>query len=301
MRHKVVAISVTYNPGSGEIERLVGSALPQVAGLVVVDNGSRDDVRTRLPLGSSPNLRYISLGDNYGIAAALNRGIESARKEGATHVLLLDQDSTLADDMVARLLDAAAASEAQGLKVAAVGPRYLDPRQENPPPFIRIEGLRLHRCRCDPSNAVLPVDYLISSGSLVPMAVFDAVGAMDESLFIDYVDIEWGLRAKVKGFQSFGVCNATMYHNLGETPIHFFGKNLPLHSPLRHYYHFRNAVALYRSGWVPGNWKIVDGYRLLLKFGFYTLFAKPRLQHFRMMSLGIWHGLAGRCGRLDRK
>lgn len=297
---RVIAVSVTYNPGPGEIERLIESVLPQVAALVVVDNGSAEEVAARLPVNASPQVQYVPLAKNLGIAAALNRGIEIAMSEGATYVLLLDQDSQLANGMVETLLFAVGERERQGVQVAAMGPRYLDPRQENPPPFIRIEGLRLHRCQCNPPEAIIPVDYLISSGSLVPMTTLDAVGGMDESLFIDYVDIEWGLRAKALGYQSFGVCAATMQHSLGENPIEFLGKKLPLHSPLRHYYHFRNAVALYRRGGVPLNWKLVDGYRLLLKLGFYSLFAKPRGEHLRMMLLGLWHGAVGRSGPLRR-
>jgi len=122
---------------------------------------------------------------------------------------------------------------------------------------------------------------------------------MREDLFIDYVDIEWGLRARHQGFQSYGVCSAYMRHSLGDHPINFFGKNIPLHSPLRHYYHFRNAVLLYREAWVPLNWKLVDGWRLCLKYVFYSLFAKPRMAHWRMMTLGLWHGLKGKTGKLE--
>jgi rhamnosyltransferase len=119
---------------------------------------------------------------------------------------------------------------------------------------------------------------------------------MREDLFIDYIDIEWGLRAKAKGFQSFGVCDAEMYHSLGEEPISLLGKKFPNHSPLRHYYHFRNAIHLYKESWVPLNWKLVDGWKLLQKFGFYSLFGKPRRDHFMMMSRGLLHGLLGKSG-----
>jgi rhamnosyltransferase len=292
---KVVAVAVSYNPMAGEIERLLNSVLPQVDLAVVVDNGSLENMRERLP-PLPGKLEILSLDENYGIATALNRGIAWARAQNATHVLLLDQDSELAPDAVSRLLDVSVRLESNGVKVGAVGARYYDPRQDNPTPFIRVRGLRLERFHSDSPDAIFPVDYLITSGSLIPLASLDAVGGMDESLFIDYVDIEWGIRANARGYQSYGVCGAMMHHNLGEAPIRFWGRNLPLHSALRHYYHFRNAVALYRRGFVPLNWKLVDGYRLVLKFCFYSVFAKPRLQHIYLMSLGIWHGLTGRSG-----
>ncbi len=200
--------------------------------------------------------------------------------------------------MASRLL-AVVDQPPEGKRVAAAGPRYLDERQNNPPPFIKVHGLRVTRCPCLNEGDVVEVDYLIASGSLIPMATLDAVGGMAEDLFIDYVDIEWGLRAASRGFQSYGVCAAAMEHDLGETPIRFLGRSLPLHSPLRHYYHFRNAVWLYINGDVPRNWKLADGWRLVLKYGFYTVFAVPRMAHFRMMSRGILDGLRGRLGSLE--
>ena len=142
----------------------------------------------------------------------------------------------------------------------------------------------------------MPVDYLISSGCLIPMTVLDHVGGMREDFFIDFVDIEWGLRARRLGYQSYGLCGARMLHCLGHEPIELLKAKFPLHSPLRHYYHFRNAVLLSKEAWIPGSWKRINGLRMLLKYGFYSLFASPRLDHWRMMTLGVLHGLLGRAG-----
>jgi rhamnosyltransferase len=95
---------------------------------------------------------------------------------------------------------------------------------------------------------------------------------------------------------SFGVCAATMVHDLGEEPIVVLGRALPSHSATRHYYHFRNAAWLNRYGDVPRGWKFVDAYRLLLRFGFYALFARPRLAHISAMLRGLHDGFRGRLG-----
>jgi len=68
-----------------------------------------------------------------------------------------------------------------------------------------------------------------------------------------------------------------MQHDLGDTPIAFFGKNIPLHSPLRHYYHFSKRDAFIQGSLGSFELKLVDGWRLCLKYVFYSLFAKPRL------------------------
>ena len=296
----MTAIVVSYQPEFAALARLLTAVSPQVGRVVVVDNGSGAEVDTWLR-GHFPGVECLRLKQNYGIAYAQNRGIEWAAQQGATsRVLLLDQDSEPELDMVAALLAVLQRLVDDGHPVACVGARYTDDRQDNPPPFLRLHGLRLERCPCLTPDSVLAVEYLIASGCLIPLPVLEQVGGMREDLFIDYVDIEWGLRAKRFGYQSFGVCRARMKHNLGCDPIKFGERYIPLHSPLRHYYHFRNAVLLYRESWVPLNWKLVDGWRLLLKYGFYGIFAKPRLAHWRLMTLGLWHGLRGKSGKLER-
>lgn len=295
----VHAVIVTFNPQRPRLAEQFDRLREQVDRAIVVDNGSApatlDWLRT-LAGSADTGIELIELGGNRGIAAAQNAGIRRALDAAARFVLLMDHDSLPDRDMVARLQAAAVRLEADGRRVAAVGPRYLDARQNNPPPFIRVHGLRLHRQPCPSPDTVAEVDYLIASGSLIPRAALEAVGPMDEALFIDYVDIEWGLRAGGLGWQSFGVCAAAMAHDLGEQPIEFLGRALPSHSALRHYYHFRNAVWLYCHGRVPLRWKFVDAYRLVLRYVFYGLFAKPRRAHLACMSLGMIDGVLGRLG-----
>lgn len=291
----VVAVVVTYQPALDVLKQLLDVLILQVDSVVLVDNGTHVDLAAWNSERGTRAVELLLLGENKGIAVAHNIGIQWARNRGAEFVLLMDQDSIPASDMVEKLISTISKQPS----LAVVGPRYLDERQDNPPPFIRIRGLTLERCACSTEDSVVPVDYLISSGCLIPMSVLEKVGGMRDDLFIDYVDIEWGLRARHHGFQSYGVCSAHMQHSLGDHPIKFFGKNIPLHSPLRHYYHFRNAVLLYKEPWVPLNWKLVDGWRLCLKYGFYSLFAKPRITHWRMMTLGVWHGLLSKTGLLE--
>lgn len=290
---QTIAIIITYHPALEVLGELIERLASQVDKVLIVDNGSDEPITDWNASQPTPAHHVIALGENLGIAAAQNKGITWAKQQGATHVLLMDQDSLPAQDMVEKLHSALANHP----RAAAAGPRYMDTRQKNPPPFLQIRRWRLYRHSCEGGNAVLPVDYLIASGCLIPMPVLEQVGDMRNDLFIDYVDIEWGLRAGHLGYQSYGVCSAHMEHSLGETPIVFRGRNIPLHSPLRHYYHFRNAVLLYRTAWVPLQWKCVDAWRLLLKYGFYTLYAKPRHHHFAKMTQGLWHGLIGRAGK----
>ena len=298
---QVVSITVTYHPDADGLLKQLTLLTGQVAQRILVDNGSP------LPSGLleaaralGRDVEIIELGDNKGGAAAQNIGIRRAREQGADFILLLDHDSLPAPDMVGRLLDAHDGLTRQGQRVAAVGPHYIDPRHDVPSPFVRTRGLRRRRCLPGEGRSTVRVDHLISSGCLIPLAVLDKVGGMNEGLFIDYVDIEWCLRAKHLGYEPFGVFAAHMTHSLGDNHIGMMGKKITLHTPARYYYQFRNPLWVYRQPWTTLNWVVIDACRLLVRFVIYALFAAPRLDNIRMMALGLWHGIRGRMGPLKR-
>jgi len=117
--------------------------------LLIVDNGSSAAaVEALRAQAQALGCALLALGTNLGIAAAQNRGIAWARERGASHVLLLDQDSVPASDMVARLLQALEGATRAGQRVAAVGPRLVDRRSRVSTPFVRIGVAGVRRLAC---------------------------------------------------------------------------------------------------------------------------------------------------------
>jgi rhamnosyltransferase len=296
----IVAVIVTYHPERAALETLLAALMPQVGATVVVDNGSGDELAVWLAPTAQSGLRLLALGDNLGVAAAQNRGIEVAKSLAADFVILFDQDSVPADDMVARLLAAAQSLVTQACRLAAVGPRYVDARNPTRRCFPRVSGWRFELLGGDAGQGpweLVETDALISSGTLIPMPTLAVVGGMDEALFIDQVDLEWGLRAKGVGYRSFGVGGAVLHHSLGDAPIQFGDRAIMHHSPLRHYYIFRNATRLLFKGYVPVGWKLMFVRMMTLRFGFYGLMVSPRAAYVRAMLRGVADGLRRRGGR----
>lgn len=296
---KIVAVIITYHPELKTLSALLDALALQVKSVVVVDNGTGKQLSGWLNQRHMPGVHGVFLGINTGVATAQNVGIDWARRQGADCVVLFDQDSLPPPDMIYRLALAMQAKQAEGCKVAAVGPRYIDARNEKHPSFSRMSGLRLNKSSCSVSDRIVESDIIISSGSLIPLATLDRVGGLIDDLFIDQVDIEWCLRAKSFGYQPYGVCDTVMLHSLGENPRIFFGHKLLHHSPLRHYYIFRNAVWLLFKAYIPFGWKVLFIRMLCLRLVFYTLFISPRLSYFKMMTLGVWHGLRNRMGAFN--
>ncbi len=299
------AVVVTYHPELERLKQVLEAGLPQVAALVVVDNGSDEQclslVRSWSRSGQFGAFSLIELGQNLGVAAAQNRGIAWAREQGGSHILLLDQDSIPAQDMTRFLLQASMKLSRQ-CRLAAVGPVFKDAANGRVAPFIRINHGESTLYDKPEFAGCVPADVLISSGTLISLAVIDRVGAMDESLFIDAVDTEWCLRACSEEYQSFGVMHAVLYHSLGDkTHTVWFGRrrHLPEHTPLRFYYIFRNSLLLYKRGYIPLRWKMKNLITLagLLLFG--TALMPERFRRIKMVLLGISDGLCGKAGKCE--
>lgn len=294
MNKNILAITVSYQPDLVELCRQLDVLIASQVSIVIIDNDSANfqPLAECLSLYSDV-VTLHRLPENMGIAAAQNYGIRMAIEQGYKYVLLMDQDSLPAADMVEALLRAIDRLD----HVAAVGPNYVDPEQRSRARFIRVDGLRIKKFSREDGLDIVEVDHLIASGSLIPTKNFELVGLMDESLFIDYVDIDWALRARSKGLLSYGVFSAQMYHNLGDDNIHFAGRNLAIHSPRRHYFLVRNALRLYKRNYIPLSWKIVDAYKLLLKLSFLLLFSDKRWRNMKAIIQGGIHGVSNKSNK----
>ena len=292
----VCAVVVSYRPEPVVISGLIEAVMPQVGAVVLIDNASAGDWQQALGEAlSDRGGALLRQSHNLGLAAAQNIGIAWARSKGYRYVLLLDQDSAPDDGMVAALLRGMQDLSGAG-KIAAVGPRFHDLREDRDAPFVRI-GFPLNRkLWCEPGVPYVACDFLISSGALIPLAVLDQVGPMDAGLFIDNVDLEWGFRAQARGYALYGVCATTMHHRLGDDrrALPFSSRKVVVHGPLRLYYMMRNRVLLYRRAYTPRRWIAQDVPRLVVKFLLFALLIAPRRKNLRCMIAGLRAGIAGR-------
>ncbi|MFH1080935.1 MAG: glycosyltransferase family 2 protein [Pseudomonadota bacterium] len=298
--NSVCAIFVCYFPDYVQLTRAIGAMRPQVGAMILIDNGVDPQVRQWLEdEDERGGITHIVMETNVGVAAGQNIGISWASQRGFSHVLIMDQDSVAALDMVQRLMSSLTALVSSGTKVGAIGPKLQYMNTVESFHFIRL-GLTGNLV-CLPSDQSEPVlvDIIISSGSLIPLDVINAVGGMDESLFVDNVDVEWCFRAASFGFKLYGDVGAVMEHNLGDRVKRFWflcWQEVVVHKPLRLYFIMRNRVRLYSRSYTPTLWVMQDLIRICAKFLIFTIVVPPRRRHFAMMLRGLWDGLAGRGG-----
>ncbi|MHC1479297.1 glycosyltransferase family 2 protein [Frateuria aurantia] len=302
---RIHAVVVAYRPDPPVLQALLERLLEQVERVWLVDNtpGGEGEAAQCLPMAvrGASGLRLLPLGVNRGIATGFNMGIRAALGEGASHVLLSDQDSLPGADMVAVLLAAEQRLLAEDISPAALGPGFSNTVNGQPFRFQVFShgGWRCHEVMADDRHPLLEVGALISSGSLIRREVLATVGLMRDDFFIDYVDIEWCHRARAHGHPSYVCAAARLEHQLGERPLRVWAgrwRALAEHSPLRLYFQARNAIYLMRLGYIAPWYRWVQPRFLLGRIYAYGVFARQRRASLRMLARGVWDGLRGRLG-----
>lgn len=290
----VCAVVVTHHPDLALLTALLDALAAQVGRVVVVDNASPGS-EVRQTCATRHEVEWLPLPENRGLASALNEGIAYARTlPQVSHVLLMDQDSVPEPGMVTAL-KTALQRVSKSTQVAAVGPRYRDPREEGDASFVRIHFPFNHKVACQGDCDEVACDFLITSGSLIPLAVLGAVGGMDDRLFIDNVDLEWCFRAVGHGYALFGVCAARMRHHHGAERRRLPGvaRGIVVHPPARLFYMMRNRVLLYRRPYTPKRWIAQDLPRVVVKLLLFSLLVAPRRANVRSMISGLRAGMRG--------
>ncbi len=298
MSQVVCAVVVAFHPEPDIIKSVISETAPQVETVIVVDNANQLELRD---LSEELGVLYTSFASNKGLAFAQNYGISMALGKGATHVLLMDQDSVPRNNMVSTMLDIEQELRQRGTqKVGAIGARYVGRHAENESFFVRFGWFKFHRVFCSGTDQrFVQADFLISSGTLITKEALEKVGMMDDELFIDHIDTDWFLRANHEGYYSYGACDAAMEHSLGESTVRVWlgrWRYLPKHKSFRYYYMFRNSLLIYRKTYAPIKWIINDIVRLGFILIFYSLFVEPRAQRLKMIGKGIVDGLSSRKG-----
>jgi rhamnosyltransferase len=281
---RVCAVIVTYNPHPRFMAN-VAAINAQTAHSVVVDNGSSSSTQQYLQaLEAQHNCTVIRNPQNLGIAAALNLGVRYAMEAEFDWVATFDQDSCVSGEFVSQMLSSYR-NATHPEKIAVLAPTYVDRESGIPGALVRARnGEILHS---------------MASGSMMPASALRIVGAFDESLYMDYVDIEFCLRARRKGMlilQS----PAVLYHSLGRITQHrFFGRGFGTtnHSAARRYYITRNRLRLlmnYAADW-PWAWREI--YAMLAEAAKVALIENNKWKKFQAMAAGTADALGGKAGR----
>jgi hypothetical protein len=211
--------------------------------IVCVDNGSVDGsqeaARERFP-----GVQLIEAGANLGYAGGNNLGIRAALGDGAEWVMLVNNDATVAPDVIDGFARAAANDPGAGILAGKV---YFADRPSTiwfagqrvsellgysgrPRGYGRPDGERYAR--------IEPTGRAVGALMAVSRAAIDAVGLLDEELFAYVEDVDWALRVRAAGMRVLFAPGARAWHRVSASTGGEAGSTHTL------YYGVRNTIVV---------------------------------------------------------
>jgi GT2 family glycosyltransferase len=212
--------------------------------IVIVDNGSRDDSVRYLKERYGNELNVIEAKENFGYPYGLNLGVNFFVERGAEWLILMNNDTVVANDFL-KVLEKTVNSKREYLLFAPMILYY------DLPKTIWFMGAKIipgtllftneHRGMLDSKKFpdVIPVDFVHGCAMIVHKSVFELIGLFDDTspIYGDDVDFSW--RARSAGFKMAAIPDAKLWHKVSA----FMQK----HKPKTRYLRIRNQIWFYRK------------------------------------------------------
>lgn len=209
--------------------------------VVVVDNGSTDDSMDKLrAYNPTYPLVLLDTGRNLGYAGGNNVGTRYALERAADFILVLNNDTIVAPDLLDQLMAGAQRNPKAGVFSARV--MYFDA-----PDKVWFDGARWNESLLQlewPGQGALEAqlgtsdhetDYSCGAALFFRAEVARKIGLLDEKFFLVWEEVDWCFRARKAGWCNFVVPAAKIWHKIGVS----FGSES---SPLRTYFSIRNEL-----------------------------------------------------------
>jgi len=216
-----------------------------VAEILLVDNASTDGSR-ELVETHYPSVRVVALDENRGAAAARNVALSAARSDV---VLLLDNDVTLAEAALGRLLEALGedpsvvaampaivyAGDRETVQYDGADAHFLGQQ------LLHDEGVPYETLPMGQRDlgSVVSACLVVHRGRLQERAGgAEALATFDEDFFIYFEDHDFGYRMRALGLRVVAVPLARCFHEAGTPGLSI--RVLGSYSALRVFCHIRN-------------------------------------------------------------
>ena len=221
-------VTINYN-GAKKTLKLLKSLWEQTDQdfqIIVVDNASEEADFDNLKQNIS-NTVLIRNDDNFGFSWGNNVGIKKAIQNGASWVVLLNNDTWVEKDFISRLKPILSQKSGivglpldEGDRVAYCG---------------KIQWFRSTLKHIHNMLNIGCLTYAIGGAVAIHKDVFEKIGLWDEKYFLYFEDADFSLRARKVGIPISFTQEVMIYHNSSST-------TKKLGSPLLLRYHYRNAL-----------------------------------------------------------
>lgn len=223
---------------------------------IVVDNNSSDNspegIETFLRTHKKLNGVFIRNDKNLGFSGGNNVGIKYAIEHGADYVLVLNNDTEVADDVIEQFVEFAHQYENAGILSPKI---YFSKGYEFHKDWYRenelgkviwyVGGMMDWKNVMGSNYGVddvdvgqyqtkREIDFATGACMFINKKVIEQIGYFDEKYFLYLEDADYSLRAKLKGWEIAFVPNARVWHKVSQSS--------GIGSDLNDYYITRNRL-----------------------------------------------------------
>lgn len=296
---KLAVILVNYN-GKQYNEACIDSILANSGmeewKIIVVDNASQDDSVRLLEkrYAGKERLELIRLDDNYGFSCANNAGIRRAGEWGADAVLLLNNDTEIAPDMLFQLWECAKRHPDSMIvpKIYYSGDRnrIWSAGGSVSPVIMKVRHIGLNEVDEGQYDQEREIGFATGCCLWIPLKVIGKAGVLDERFFLYYEDTEYSFRLRRAGVPIWYCPRAVLYHKVGAS-------TRGADSALCAYYIARNWLLCNRLH-LGGRYPLFLGYYVLNRAAccfLWLMRGKKQLVQATLRGIGDYH--RGRFGK----
>jgi rhamnosyltransferase len=283
----ICAVVVAYEPDDFFKLRL-NVLSPQLGKVVVVDNSSKDSSSLNyLKTEFRDKVFLINNGENLGLGYALNQGVKEAKKLGFSFVILFDQDSEVFPNTIFTMCSIA--NKIKDNNLALLGASYK----------------KLSISKKTQVQSFIKKKSNITSGSILPISIFEKVGLFRSDYFIDCIDSEFSFRLRKNGYSIYQTSIQLMKHAIGN-PVYykFLGCNVlsTNHSDDRRYYIARNHLVMLREyssflSKIPCFWLFKTIKRSVYFSLIVILYENEKLSKIKAIASGVKDGFLNKMGK----
>jgi rhamnosyltransferase len=228
---KLVAVMPIFYPNHNTLEN-IKLFIHDIEKLIVWDNTPNEEKeKYKIDLDEYSNkIIYLTTGKNEGTAYAYNRAAEWAFLNKYNYLILMDQDGKW-ENFKEYKEDVFTYFKSKSNVIFTPQINQFERKERN--------------------NKIEKIDNCISSGMIISKEIYQRIGKFEEKLFVDCVDMDYCLRARILKIEILRIKNnSLLIQQFGQTThskhLDFYTRN---DSPARTYNIAKNHIMLIKKYW----------------------------------------------------
>ena len=278
----VISLITLYNPTNEHLKNAKKIA-EQSTLTILIDNSYNSNESLVGNEKWKDKIVYCPNYDNLGLSMAFNKCLEDKELydwKKDDFVIFFDQDSTIDEGHIPKLIEEYIKLEEQGIKIGCIGPAYFDKSHgsvRTPKAYKRI------------SDESIIVDSIMTSSMVCRYKNIKMVGFWSEDIFLDMADWDICWKMKKRGLVTVMTSTVLLTHTVGEGSKQVGPITLDIAKPFREYYETRDCIYLLKKDYVPLKDRIRFYLQLTIRPLLHLMFLDDKEERKYYIKLGIKH------------